>query len=94
MIESATLAYSDEDFVKPRFQAVGLEAKFIAKNGSECYVAHNDQAVIVAFRGTESRVATAVVFSRGSLQSHHPSDVFAGATLGYAIAHYGVLHAR
>ena len=55
MIESATLAYSDEDFVKPRFQAVGLEAKFIAKNGTECYVAHNDQAVIVAFRGTESR---------------------------------------
>ena len=39
-------------------------------------------------------LAMAVGFSRVSQQSHHPSDVFAGATLGYAIAHYGVLHAR
>ena len=39
-------------------------------------------------------LAAAVGFSRVSLQSHHPSDVFAGAALGYAIAHYGVLHAR
>jgi len=39
-------------------------------------------------------LATAVGFSRVSLQSHHPSDVFAGSALGYAIAHYGVLHAR
>ena len=39
-------------------------------------------------------LASAVGFSRVSLRSHHPSDVFAGAVLGYAIAHYGVLHAR
>jgi len=39
-------------------------------------------------------LASAVGFSRVSLQSHHPSDVFAGAVLGYAIAHHGVLHAR
>jgi hypothetical protein len=39
-------------------------------------------------------LASVVGFSRVSLQSHHPSDVFAGAFLGYAIAHYGVLHAR
>jgi hypothetical protein len=39
-------------------------------------------------------LASAVGFSRISLQSHHPSDVFAGAVFGYAIAHYGVLHAR
>jgi len=39
-------------------------------------------------------VAGAVGFSRTSLQSHHPSDVFAGAALGYSIAHYAVLHAR
>jgi len=38
-------------------------------------------------------LASAVGFSRISLQSHHPSDVFAGAVLGYAIAHYAVLHA-
>jgi hypothetical protein len=39
-------------------------------------------------------VAAAIGFSRVSLQSHHPSDVFAGAVLGYTIAHYVVLHPR
>ena len=38
--------------------------------------------------------AAAISFSRVSLQSHHPSDVFAGAFLGYSIAHYVVLHPR
>ncbi len=32
-----------------------------------------------------------VGFSRITLQAHFPSDVFAGATLGYAISHYVVL---
>jgi len=36
-------------------------------------------------------LAGVVGFSRVSLQAHHPSDVFAGAVLGYAIAHYTVL---
>ena len=36
-------------------------------------------------------LAGVVGFSRVSLQSHHPSDVFAGAVLGYTIAHYTVL---
>ena len=36
-------------------------------------------------------LACLVGFSRVSLQAHHPSDVFAGAFLGYAIAHYTVL---
>jgi membrane-associated phospholipid phosphatase len=36
-------------------------------------------------------LAGLVGFSRVSLQAHHPSDVFAGAVLGYAIAHYTVL---
>jgi hypothetical protein len=39
-------------------------------------------------------LATFVGFSRVSLQSHFPSDVFAGAALGYAIAHYVVLRPR
>jgi len=39
-------------------------------------------------------LAATVGFSRVSLQSHHPSDVFAGAVLGYATAHYGFLRAR
>jgi hypothetical protein len=38
--------------------------------------------------------AAAIGFSRVSLQSHHPSDVFAGAFLGYTIAHYVVLRPR
>jgi membrane-associated phospholipid phosphatase len=39
-------------------------------------------------------LASLVGFSRISLQSHFPSDVFAGAALGYAIAHYVVLRPR
>jgi len=36
-------------------------------------------------------LATAVGFSRVTLQAHFPSDIFAGAVLGYAISHYVVL---
>jgi membrane-associated phospholipid phosphatase len=36
-------------------------------------------------------LAGVVGFSRVTLQSHFPSDVFAGAALGYAISHYVVL---
>lgn len=36
-------------------------------------------------------LAGLVGFSRVPLQAHYPSDVFAGAVLGYSIAHYVVL---
>jgi membrane-associated phospholipid phosphatase len=36
-------------------------------------------------------LAGLVGFSRVTLQAHFPSDVFAGAVLGYAISHYVVL---
>lgn len=36
-------------------------------------------------------LASVVGFSRVTLQSHFPSDVFAGAVLGYAVSHYVVL---
>jgi hypothetical protein len=36
-------------------------------------------------------LAGLVGFSRVPLQAHFPSDVFAGAALGYAISHYAVL---
>ena len=39
-------------------------------------------------------LAGLVGFSRVSTQSHFPSDVFAGAALGYVIAHYVVRHPR
>ena len=38
-------------------------------------------------------LAGVVGFSRVTLQSHFPSDVFAGATLGYVIGRYAVLRA-
>jgi len=37
-------------------------------------------------------LAGLVGFSRVSLQSHFPSDVFAGGALGYVVGHYVVLH--
>jgi membrane-associated phospholipid phosphatase len=39
-------------------------------------------------------LAGLVGFSRVPLQSHYPSDVFAGAVLGYSIAHYVVSRPR
>jgi membrane-associated phospholipid phosphatase len=39
-------------------------------------------------------LASLIGFSRVSRQSHFPSDVFAGAALGYAIAHYVVFRPR
>jgi hypothetical protein len=39
-------------------------------------------------------IASVVGFSRITLQAHFPSDIFAGAALGYAISHYVVLRTR
>jgi membrane-associated phospholipid phosphatase len=39
-------------------------------------------------------LASVVGFSRVTLQAHFPSDVFAGAALGYAVSHYVVLRPR
>ena len=39
-------------------------------------------------------VASAIAFSRVSLQSHFPADVFLGAALGYSISRFDVLRAR
>jgi membrane-associated phospholipid phosphatase len=39
-------------------------------------------------------LAGLVGFSRVPLQAHFPSDVFAGAAIGYVIAHYVVRHPR
>ena len=38
--------------------------------------------------------ATVISFSRISLQSHFPSDVFLGAAIGYTVARYDVLRGR
>lgn len=58
LIDASILAYSEKDFVEGKFRTAGLNTvRFF--NGSEtdtqCYVAGNDNFVIVVFRGTEVR---------------------------------------
>jgi len=54
LAEASTLAYAEEDFVKPIFKAAGLpEVEFFEHQSTQCYVAHNDKFAIVAFRGSE-----------------------------------------
>lgn len=54
LAEASTLVYADPDFVKTRFNQAGLpEVRFFDKQSTQCYVAHNDHFVIVAFRGSE-----------------------------------------
>ena len=56
LIEASTLAYAEEDFVRPVFQKVGLtDVKFFTGDSTQCFVANNDAFVIVVFRGTEIR---------------------------------------
>ena len=56
LIEAATLSYSEPDLVTRRFKEAGLDqVKHFGRNHTECYVANNVDAAIVAFRGTESR---------------------------------------
>ena len=56
LIEASTLAYAEEDFVRPVFQKVGVtDVKFFAGDSTQCFVANNDNFVIVVFRGTEIR---------------------------------------
>ena len=54
LAEASTLVYADEDFVRARFSKAGLpQVKFFDKQSTQCFVAHNDQFAIVAFRGSE-----------------------------------------
>jgi predicted lipase len=56
LIEACTLSYSEADFVRPRLQKAGLpEVKFFTGESTQCYVANNDDFVMVVFRGTEIR---------------------------------------
>jgi len=55
-IEAATLAYAGEDFAGERFHRAGLpEIEFFSGNSTQCYVANNDDFLILVFRGTEIR---------------------------------------
>jgi triacylglycerol lipase len=56
LAEAAFLAYAEPPFAKPRFQDAGLpEVEFFSGESTQCYVARNDNFVIVAFRGSELR---------------------------------------
>ena len=56
LIESATLAYAEENVARPIFEAAGFtEVKYFSAESTQCYVVGNERFVITAFRGTESR---------------------------------------
>lgn len=56
LIEASTLAYSEPEFARGKFVKAGLpEVMFFSGDTTHCYVASNDNFVIVAFRGTEHR---------------------------------------
>lgn len=61
LAEASLLAYADEGFARKEFTKAGLllAGKQPLNGGAgkttQCYVAHNDQIVIVAFRGSEFR---------------------------------------
>ncbi|MEO8434239.1 MAG: lipase family protein [Pyrinomonadaceae bacterium] len=54
----ALVAYGDENFVRDKFQrsgltAAGFQSNFFSGDTTQCFVAHNDQLAVLAFRGTE-----------------------------------------
>ena len=56
MAEAALLAYADEDFVAARFREAGLpEVRYFHGKSTQCYAAHGDDFVIVAFSGSDMR---------------------------------------
>jgi triacylglycerol lipase len=56
LIEASTLAYAGEDFAREKFHHAGLpEIAFFNGNSTQCYVANNDDFLILVFRGTEIR---------------------------------------
>jgi pimeloyl-ACP methyl ester carboxylesterase len=56
LAEASMLAYAQPAFAVPRFRAAGLpHVRFFSANSTQCYVAHTDAFVIVAFRGSEIR---------------------------------------
>ena len=55
LAEAALLAYAQPEFAAPCFQKAGLQCKFFDGDSSQCYVANNDDFVMVTFRGTEVR---------------------------------------
>jgi triacylglycerol lipase len=56
LIEATILAWAEKDFAIERFQnADFLEVVFFSGDSTQCYVADNDDFLILVFRGTEIR---------------------------------------
>ncbi|WP_166173690.1 lipase family protein [Rubrobacter tropicus] len=56
MAEASLLAYADEDFVGARLREAGLpEVAHFHGESTQCYAAHDDDFVIVAFSGSDMR---------------------------------------
>jgi len=53
LAESALLSYWNPDDAIRIFRASGLESEYIQKDSTDCYVAWQQNSVVVAFRGTE-----------------------------------------
>jgi len=55
LAQACALAYLDEPAAKPRFaDQLGLNAKLISVDNTQAYLAENDRAVVVAFRGSQA----------------------------------------
>lgn len=56
LIEASSLSWAEEDFVREKFLKAGLsEVAFFSGESTRCYVANNDNFLILVFRGTEIR---------------------------------------
>ena len=56
LIEAATLSYAEPEYARGLFQKAGFsEVKYFTGKSTQCYVVSNDDFLVVAFRGTESR---------------------------------------
>jgi len=57
LAEAALLAYAEKEFAIPQYTKAGLNVEgnqpFSIGGSTQCYVAHNQNFVIVAFRGTQ-----------------------------------------
>ena len=56
LAEAALLAYGDQNFVEARFREASLpEVRYFHGESTQCYAAHNEDFVLVAFSGSDMR---------------------------------------
>ena len=56
LIEAATLAYAEEEFIRQQLEKTGLQkVEFFSGESTQCFVASDARSIVVVFRGTETR---------------------------------------